>query len=111
MAVDLGKTVAAGIGSRAPSEQVMRTPTGSNDALPRLLPQIGRYTILGTLGRGGMGLVYKGYDSELDRRVAIKLFHRNADGVGDSHAREIHARATREAQALAKLSHPNIVAV
>ena len=103
MAVDLGKTVAASVSMRCPPEP--------GEPLPRLLPQIGRYTILGTLGRGGMGLVYKGYDAELDRRVAIKLFHRNPESVGDSHAREIHARAIREAQALAKLSHPNVVAV
>ena len=102
MVVDLGKTVAA-VGSRTSPE-----PGGE---LPRLLPQIGRYTILGTLGRGGMGLVYKAYDAELDRRVAIKMFHRDRGGEADSRGREIHARAMREAQALAKLSHPNIVAV
>ena len=102
MVVDLDKTVAEG-GSRAAPE-----PAGT---LPRLLPQIGRYTILGTLGRGGMGLVYKGYDAELDRRVAIKMFHRAGGEEADSRSRETHARAIREAQALAKLSHPNIVAV
>jgi serine/threonine protein kinase len=58
-----------------------------------------------------MGLVYKAYDAELDRRVAIKMFHRDRGGEADSRGREIHARAMREAQALAKLSHPNIVAV
>ncbi|MBL9104371.1 MAG: protein kinase [Myxococcales bacterium] len=102
MVVDLGKTVVEG-GSRAAPE-----PAGER---PRLLPQIGRYTILGTLGRGGMGLVYKGYDAELDRRVAIKIFHRTGGEEADSRSHETHARAIREAQALAKLSHPNIVAV
>ncbi len=103
MVVDLDKTVAA-IGKGSPPE-----PGGE---LPRLLPQIGRYTLLGTLGRGGMGLVHKGYDAELDRPVAIKMFHRDPGGsADDSQLRETHARAMREAQALARLSHPNIVAV
>ena len=103
MAVDLEETV-VGAGSLHAAPEAGAEP-------PRLLPQIGRYTLLGTLGRGGMGLVYEGYDAELDRRVAIKIFHQGGGAATDSRSREIHARATREAQALAQLSHPNIVAV
>ena len=66
---------------------------------------IGRYLVLDRLGAGGMGEVYAAYDPELDRRVAVKLLLRASDRT------EAHARLTREAQALAKLNHPNVVTV
>ena len=62
---------------------------------------IGRYLVLGPLGRGGMGMVVVAYDPELDRRIALKLL----PGEGDS------LRIVREARALAKLSHPHVVPV
>jgi hypothetical protein len=67
--------------------------------------RIGRHTILQTLGEGGMGVVYAAYDPELDRKVAIKLV--NGDGAGV----EGKARLLREAQAMAKLAHPNVAAI
>jgi tetratricopeptide (TPR) repeat protein/predicted Ser/Thr protein kinase len=67
--------------------------------------KIGRFTVLKRLGAGGMGVVYAAYDNELDRKIAIKLL-RGVDETG-SHI----ARLRREAQALAKLSHPNVVHV
>ncbi len=70
---------------------------------------ISRYRLLSQLGAGGMGLVYLAYDPSLDRKVAIKLLRPGGDGVEP--AAEAHARLHREAQALAKLSHPNVVAV
>jgi serine/threonine-protein kinase len=64
----------------------------------------GRYRILEKLGEGGMGAVYKAHDTQLDRDVAVKVLpghHLNdADAI---------ARFQREARALAKLSHPNII--
>ncbi len=71
--------------------------------------QIDRFVILDRLGAGGMGEVVSAYDPRLDRKVAIKLLHpsRADDGRGD-HAR---ARMLREAQAMAKLRHPNVVTV
>jgi serine/threonine protein kinase len=68
-------------------------------------PRIGRYRIHGRRGHGGMGLVYVARDDELDRPVAIKVLRRDLAG---SDARR---RFLREAQALARLSHPNIVQV
>ena len=68
-------------------------------------PRLGRYVVVRHLGSGGMGSVHVAYDEELHRRVAIKLLHRTGD---DDHAR---ARMLREAQALARLSHPNVVQV
>jgi len=68
----------------------------------------GRYTLLGTLGQGGMGLVLAAYDARLDRRVALKLL-RSRRGSRSEKTEE--ARLLREAQAMARLNHPNVVAV
>jgi eukaryotic-like serine/threonine-protein kinase len=68
---------------------------------------VGRYVLLDVLGTGGMGEVFAAYDPELDRSIALKLVKLSA-GEETGQARE---RLIREAQALAKLSHPNVVAV
>ncbi|HBQ17083.1 MAG: protein kinase [Sandaracinaceae bacterium] len=66
----------------------------------------GRYRILSELGRGEMGVVYKGLDPGLERRVAIKL-------VAPSHvsSKGIRERFQTEARAMARVSHPNVVAI
>ena len=69
---------------------------------------IGRYVILDRLGRGGMGVVYAAYDPELDRRIALKVLH---DGDDDAAGRRRSRRLLREAQAMAQLSHPNVITV
>jgi eukaryotic-like serine/threonine-protein kinase len=67
---------------------------------------VDRYVILSKLGAGGMGIVYAAYDPDLDRKVALKLVRPDlAPGTGG------RARLLREAQSLAKLSHPNVVTV
>ena len=70
--------------------------------------QLTRYRLLRRLGAGGMGVVYLAHDPSLDREVAIKLLRA---APGDDPVDEAHARLLREAQALAKLSHPNVVTV
>ncbi|WAS91610.1 serine/threonine-protein kinase [Nannocystis punicea] len=67
-----------------------------------------RYTVLGFLGEGGMGVVLAAYDARLDRRVALKLLRQRAGG---SSGREEQARLVREAQSMARLNHPHVVAV
>ena len=67
---------------------------------------VGRYVILSRAGAGGMGVVYAAYDPDLDRRIALKLLH-----PGHERSRDGLARLLREAQAMGKLSHPNVVAV
>ncbi len=71
--------------------------------------RVGRYVLLERLGAGGMGVVMAAHDPQLDRRVAIKLLHTGA--VGDGRSVRQRERAVREARALARLVHPNIVAV
>ncbi len=73
---------------------------------PEEVVRLGRFRVLERLGEGGMGVVYAGHDDELDRRVAIKLLHVE---LGDDP--EARARLRREAQALARLSHPNVVQI
>src|SRR5262249_42016183 len=65
---------------------------------------INRFLVVEELGRGGMGLVLSAYDPQLDRRVALKLL-RDADGLRAA------TELAREAQAMARLQHPNVVAV
>ena len=54
-----------------------------------------------------MGVVFAAYDPELDRKVALKLLHERENSGGSTG----QARLIREAQSLARLSHPNVVAV
>ena len=68
--------------------------------------EVGRFVVLDRLGGGGMGVVYGAYDPTLHRRVALKVLRRAPGKRGPA-----HARLRREAVALAKLSHPNVVAV
>jgi eukaryotic-like serine/threonine-protein kinase len=68
--------------------------------------RVGRYELVELVGRGGSGVVYRAHDPELSRAVALKLIA-SADG---SAPRGTQARLLEEAQILARLSHPNIVA-
>ena len=84
-----------------PGQPPFEPPALAN--LARLFPKL---EILGMLGRGGMGAVYRARQPDLDRLVALKILPaRTAGGPGFSE------RFNREARALARLSHPNIVAV
>jgi len=82
-------------------------PTLPNRGTPSDSPprQLGRFVVLRRLGAGGMGAVYLAYDPELRREVAVKVLHAEAGSPQD------RARLRREAQAMARLSHPNIVGI
>jgi len=100
-------------GSMAPAVGASASPSWAYHATlpvrPASLPppSVGRYQLGQRLGEGGMGVVYAAYDPELDRQVAIKLLHPDPD----TDAAEHRARLLREAQAMARLNHPNVVAV
>ena len=69
--------------------------------------RVGRYLVLSTLGTGGMGVVFSAYDPQLDRKVALKLLRSGLQLA----TKDAQKRLRREAQAIAQLSHPNVVAV
>jgi tetratricopeptide (TPR) repeat protein len=68
-----------------------------------------RYIVVDFLGGGGMGEVYTAYDPELDRKIAIKLLR--TDRSASASTETARTRLLREAQALARLQHPNVIAV
>jgi serine/threonine protein kinase/tetratricopeptide (TPR) repeat protein len=68
---------------------------------------LGRYRVDRILGMGGMGVVYAAHDPELDRTVAVKLLRPSPR----TSAEVLRARLTREAQVMARLSHPNVIPV
>ena len=70
---------------------------------------VGRYVLLDPLGGGAVGLVYAAHDPQLDRKVAIKLMQPEARSRCD--VGEIRARMLREAKAIARVTHRNVVAV
>ena len=72
---------------------------------------IGRYVVVDLIGHGGMGVVYAAWDPQLDRRVAVKLVTLAGGARGGSDGEVHRLRLLREAQALARLEHPNVVKV
>src|SRR5437764_705151 len=91
---------------RRPGEELDDTQASQAVARAAISSPISGYDILGVLGRGGMGVVYKARQTALNRLVALKMI------TGGAHsAPENHARFAIEARAVAKLQHPNIVQV
>jgi len=77
-------------------------------AKKKQLAQLGRYRITGELGRGAMGVVYKGEDPALDRTVALKTVMLSDDAAGKD---EYKKRFFLEAKAAGRLSHPQVITV
>src|SRR6185312_1481165 len=92
-------------------DELARTATapgsdaGGGTAMPPLTGSLGRYRLERELGVGGMGVVHAAFDPDLERRVALKVLKTDR---GDDEARQ---RLLREARAMARLTHPNVVTV
>ena len=71
-----------------------------------MIRRIDRYELVEQIGTGGMAAVYRGRDTALDREVAVKVLHPHLASRAES-----RARFSREARAVARLSHPNIVEI
>ena len=74
---------------------------------PKQIDRIGRYQVLEKVGKGGMGVLYRGFDPVLDREVAIKLMLTDFN----EDTEQMRPRFYREARAAAKLNHRNIVTI
>jgi tetratricopeptide (TPR) repeat protein/predicted Ser/Thr protein kinase len=92
-------------GLRSSTDTAADGPAARSDAKLKRGKSIGRYMVVQEIGHGAMGAVYSAYDPELDRRVAIKVVRAEAVELAG------RTRFLREAQALAKLSHPNVVGI
>jgi serine/threonine protein kinase len=90
----------------ADCETALDLPLGDGSAVINRGATLGRYIVIDLVGSGGMGVVYSAYDPDLDRRVALKVLK---PGISGSEA--ARTRLVREAQAMAKLPHPNVIAV
>jgi WD40 repeat protein/serine/threonine protein kinase len=91
-------------GPSADTDEHLITDTASRDTAETAWPTLAGYQILGLLGQGGMGLVYRARDVRLNRRVALKMIAIHANP-------EQRARFQREGEAAARLQHPHIVQV
>jgi tetratricopeptide (TPR) repeat protein len=94
--------------SLPPTVSASGTARSRSPELTRGTP-VGRYIVLERIGEGGMGVVYKAYDPDLERNVALKLVR--ADSRNPDHRLRLRARLLREAQTLARLAHPNVITV
>jgi tetratricopeptide (TPR) repeat protein len=107
-----GQLLTVALGAARGADEVARSrPRGGSPGEVTTLARgsaFGRYTVLGPLGRGAMGEVFAAYDPELDRKVALKILHAIGGGAADERSR---SRLLREAKAIAKLRHPNVVMV
>ena len=74
------------------------------------MKKIGKYEILGTLGKGGMGIVYKALDPDIEREVAIKTIRFDTLTEGQE-KEDLLTRVIREAKAAGRLNHPNIITI
>src|SRR4029077_7035068 len=105
-------TVAAGALTSAKNRENVHSKGSFVLSLPEMVTatKVDRYEILGELGRGGMGVVYRAKDPLIGRTVAVKTIRLSEEGTGLSHAQLVE-RFQTEARAAGLLTHPNIVVI
>ncbi|MFY2564315.1 tetratricopeptide repeat protein [Corallococcus terminator] len=96
-------------GEASPESLPSPAPTGTTLSWLERGALLGRYVVLERIGAGGMGVVHAAYDPELDRRVALKLIR--IDSTTPAHLERAQARLLREAQATARVIHPNVITI
>ena len=99
---------------RALAGEVLRLEANTEASLVEPGSRLGRYLVLETIGAGAMGVVYAAYDPDLSRKVALKVLRRTQESSGSMNAAQessLRARLVHEAQSLARLAHPNVVAI
>ena len=109
----MSESSASSNGHRSDGSQSVDETGTVNVSAPSAIPEggtvvgatVSRYVVLEEVGRGGMGRVLRAYDPKLQREVALKEVH------ADQLDAEATSRLVAEARAMAKLSHPNVVAV
>src|SRR5262245_66591408 len=89
-----------------PGPQPSQPSTGAAAPLKELTGRVGKYDIVSLLGKGAMGQVYLAKDTRLDREVALKVM---MGSIADD--KELKDRFEREAKAVARMKHPNVVMV
>ena len=99
LVAEVGDGLSTGEKTSAPASQAPDTEPISSKK------RVGRYVILEVIGEGAMGRVYAAHDPALDRRIALKVLHAHASTP------ELEARLLREAKAMARLSHPEVITV
>jgi serine/threonine-protein kinase len=96
-------------GGSRPIESIAEARATANIVMPNLT-KTGRYELLGELGSGAMGVVYRAHDPVIGRDVAVKTLHLSPDGSGVTRP-DFVTRFQTEARAAGILTHPNIVVV
>jgi len=102
----------SGHGSVAPEDSGGAAPNSQAPPAPRVMTpgtRVGRFIVQGPIGAGGMGVVHAADDPVLERKVALKVIH--ADHGEGPASDERRVRLLREARAIARLSHPNVITV
>jgi predicted Ser/Thr protein kinase len=97
-------------GAGGPESRDALGETQDAPSVPKTAETLGKYKLLRPVGKGGMGVVYEALDTQLKRRVALKIMLLSGHADEEERQQEVE-RFVREAQVAAKLSHPNIVTV
>src|SRR5262249_54595751 len=103
----MGRQDGASEDGGAATTSTLPRPSHTREAVSALAAGdcVGRYRVLDVLGAGGMGVVYGAFDPELQRKVALKL------GRAELTDAELRGGLWREAQAMARIRHPNVITV